>query len=73
MAAARGTQVPLLTLQARPRTFAESLLQTPQAIPEVSIPFWQPKYVDGEFFVHFTQEEVDRSAVPFRFPMVLNF
>ncbi|KAF5459762.1 hypothetical protein F2P56_019682, partial [Juglans regia] len=32
-----------------------------------------PKCVEGEFFVQFTKEELDRSAVPFRFSMVLEF
>ncbi|KAF5459761.1 hypothetical protein F2P56_019681, partial [Juglans regia] len=43
------------------------------ALPEVSIPFRPPKCVEGEFFVQFTKEELDRSAVPFRFSMVLEF
>ncbi|KAF5459760.1 hypothetical protein F2P56_019680, partial [Juglans regia] len=44
-----------------------------KALPEVSIPFRPPKCVEGEFFVQFTKEELDRSAVPFRFSMVLEF
>ncbi|XP_035540280.1 uncharacterized protein LOC118344244 [Juglans regia] len=58
---------------AKTRTFAELVSQVPQALPEVSIPFRPPKCVEGEFFVQFTKEELDRSAVPFRFSMVLKF
>lgn len=51
----------------------ELLLNTPQAIPEVSIPLQQPKHVEGEVFVQFTKEELDRSAVSFQFYLVLKF
>ncbi|XP_040987651.1 uncharacterized protein LOC121235368 [Juglans microcarpa x Juglans regia] len=45
----------------------------PEAIPEVNIPLRQPRHVEGEVFVQFTKEELDRSAVPFRFSLVLKF
>ncbi|XP_040994284.1 uncharacterized protein LOC121240822 [Juglans microcarpa x Juglans regia] len=43
------------------------------AILDVNIPLRQPKHVEGEVFVQFTKEELDRSAVPFRFSLVLKF
>lgn len=54
-------------------TFADLLSQMPQAIPEVPVPFWQPKIVDGEVYFQFTKEELEKSTKPFRFAMVLKF
>lgn len=34
--------------------FADLVLQSPQAIPKVSVPFRQPKHVDGQVFVQFS-------------------
>jgi hypothetical protein len=37
------------------------------------VPFRNPKVVDGEICVQFTKEEIERSAAPFRFAMVMKF
>lgn len=43
----------------------------PQPIPEVVVLFRLPKFVDGEFCVQFSKEEIEISMVPFRFAMVM--
>lgn len=72
MAAVRGLQGPL-TSAVESRMFADLVSQSPQAIPEVSVPFRQPKLVDGEVFDQFSKEELEKSVVPFKFAIVLKF
>lgn len=57
----------------RPHSFADLVSQTPQAIPEVAFQFRHPKVVDGEVFVQFSKEELEKSAKPFRFAIVMKF
>lgn len=42
-------------------------------MPEIAVPFRQPKIIDGEVCFMFSIEEVERTAEPFRFSMVLKF
>ncbi|XP_042944787.1 uncharacterized protein LOC122278668 [Carya illinoinensis] len=70
MAVAEGI---LVTAPARPRSFAELVQASPQPLPEVLVPFWAPKSVDGEVCVLFNKDEIDKSAAPFRFSIVLKF
>ncbi|GLT71082.1 hypothetical protein SLA2020_431240 [Shorea laevis] len=72
MAAAGGSQGSS-TVAERTRSFAEMVSVKPQPIPEVLVPFRSPKVVDGEVCVQFSKEEIERSAAPFRFAMVLKF
>ncbi|XP_042964662.1 uncharacterized protein LOC122298886 [Carya illinoinensis] len=55
------------------RSFAELVSSVPQPLPEVVVPFRQPKYIDGEPFFSFSAEEVAKTAEPFRFSMVVKF
>jgi hypothetical protein len=72
MAAAGGSKGPP-TVAGRTRSFAELVSVQPQPIPEVVIPFRSPQIVDGEVCVQFSREEIERSAAPFRFAMVMKF
>ncbi|GLT53316.1 hypothetical protein SLA2020_265970 [Shorea laevis] len=72
MAAAGGSKGPP-TVAERTRSFAEMVSATPQPIPEVRVPFRNPKVVDGEICVQFSTEEIERSAAPFRYAMVMKF
>ncbi|XP_042962358.1 uncharacterized protein LOC122296621 [Carya illinoinensis] len=69
MAAVDG-QPPMAGL---PRSFADLVSIVPQPLPEVTVPFRQPKYVDGEVFFSFSSEELVKTAEPFRFSMVVKF
>lgn len=57
----------------RPRSFLDLLLDPPQSFPEVVVPFRPHKTIDGEVCVVFSKEELDRSALPFQFSLVLKF
>lgn len=54
------------------RTFADLLLDSPQPIPEVVVPFRGPKIVDGDVCILFSNEEIENLALPFRFSIVLH-
>ncbi|XP_042939652.1 uncharacterized protein LOC122274703 [Carya illinoinensis] len=58
---------------ARPRSYADLVAQTPQPIPEVEVPLRPLKMFEGVPYVSFTKEEIDRSAQPFKFFLVLKF
>ncbi|KAF5468656.1 hypothetical protein F2P56_012795 [Juglans regia] len=60
-----------MTSAGRVRSIAELVSKSPQGIPEVSAPFRKPKMLDGEVYVQFSKEEVEKSAEPFRFAIVL--
>jgi hypothetical protein len=72
MAAAGGSKGPP-TVAGRTRSFAELVSVPPQPIPKVVIPFRAPQIVDGEACVQFSREEIEKSAVPFWFAMVMKF
>lgn len=55
------------------RSFAYMILDTPQPILEVVVPFRAPKIVDGEVCVMFSKKEIENSALPFRYSIVLKF
>ncbi|GLT54592.1 hypothetical protein SLA2020_277800 [Shorea laevis] len=72
MAAAGGSKGPP-TMAGRTRSFAELVSAPPQPIPEVVVPLRSPQIVDGEVCVQFSRDELERSAAPFRFAMVMKF
>jgi len=72
MAATGGFKGPP-TVAGRTRSFAELVSVSPQPIPEVVIPFRSPQVVDGEVCVQFSKDEIERSAAPFWFAMVMKF
>jgi hypothetical protein len=72
MAAAGGSKG-LPTVAWRTRSFAELVSAPPQPISEVVVPFRFPQVVDGEVCVQFSRDEIERSAAPFRFAMVMKF
>lgn len=47
--------------------------QTPIPLPEVEIPLRAPKSIGGETYIGFSKEELDQSAQPFRYLLVLKF
>jgi len=70
--AAGGSKGPP-TVAGRTRSFAELVSVPPQPTPEVVVPFRSPQVVDGEVCVQFSKDEIERSAAPFRFAMVMKF
>jgi hypothetical protein len=72
MAATGGSKGPP-TVAGRTRSFAELVSVSPQPIPEVVIPFRSHQIVDGEVCVQFSKDEIERSAAPFWFAMVMKF
>lgn len=62
-----------MAFAARPRSFADIVLDPRQPIPKVAVPFWPHKTIDGEVCVVFSKEEMDQSALPFQFSLVLKF
>ncbi|XP_041016212.1 uncharacterized protein LOC121258736 [Juglans microcarpa x Juglans regia] len=54
-------------------SFADMVLDSPQPLPEVSVPFRAHTNVEGEVCVIFSKDELDRSAAPFQFSLVLKF
>ncbi|XP_042964729.1 uncharacterized protein LOC122298952 [Carya illinoinensis] len=62
-----------LPASSRPRTFADMVSQTPIPLPEVVVPVRAPKVLDGDTYIWFSQDELDRSAQPFRYSLVLKF
>lgn len=57
----------------RPRLFVDLLSVVAQPLPEIEVPFYPPKFIDGEVCLTFSIEEIERIAQPFRFSMVLKF
>lgn len=55
------------------KTFADLVSTVPQPLPEMEVVFRPPKIVDGEIVFHFSAEEIDRTAMPFRYSMVIKF
>ncbi|XP_041025303.1 uncharacterized protein LOC121265683 [Juglans microcarpa x Juglans regia] len=72
MAVTEGHQA-ILVVAPRLRSYADLVLETPQPIPEVMVPFRSHKIVDGEVCIIFSKDEVDRSAIPFQYSLVLKF
>lgn len=64
MATIGGLQGPLMSL-GRLRTFTHLVSHSPQAIPKVIVPFWQPKTVEDDVYIQFS-EELEKSAEPFQ-------
>lgn len=62
-----------LTPPGRIRSHANLGVQTPQPIPEVEVPLQPLKVFEGVLYVTFTKEEIECSAQPFRFSLVLKF
>ncbi|KAF5472547.1 hypothetical protein F2P56_009258 [Juglans regia] len=54
-------------------SFAEMAVAAPQPLPEISVAHRVPKVMDGEIFFQFSKEEINRSAEPFRFSIVIKF
>lgn len=57
----------------RQRSFADMVANTQELLLEIDVPFRPAKIIDREFCILFSKEEVDKSADPFRFLMVLKF
>ncbi|XP_042973206.1 uncharacterized protein LOC122305010 [Carya illinoinensis] len=72
MAAADGLQANS-AIVTRLKSFADMVLESPQPIPEVVVPFRSHKTIDGEVCVVFSKDELDRLAIPFQFSLVLKF
>ncbi|XP_041017040.1 uncharacterized protein LOC121259500 [Juglans microcarpa x Juglans regia] len=57
-----------------PRSYTDLFSTAPQPLPEVVVPFRQPKYMEGEeVFFSFSSEEILKTSEPFRFSMVVKF
>ncbi|XP_035539624.1 uncharacterized protein LOC118344002 [Juglans regia] len=54
-------------------SFAEMAVAAPQPLPEITVARRVPKVMDGEIFFQFSKEEINRSAEPFRFSIVIKF
>ncbi|KAF5465152.1 hypothetical protein F2P56_015183 [Juglans regia] len=54
-------------------TFADIIVESQKPLPEVVIPMRRRGFKDGEMFFHFSPEELELSASPFRFAVVLKF
>ncbi|KAF5458293.1 hypothetical protein F2P56_022329 [Juglans regia] len=72
MAAAEGHQA-ISVAAPRLRSFANMVLETPQHIPKVVVPFRSHKTIDGEVCVVFSKDELDRSAIPFQYSLIFKF
>ncbi|XP_041025281.1 uncharacterized protein LOC121265657 [Juglans microcarpa x Juglans regia] len=57
----------------RRRLFVDLVSVVPHPLPELSVAHRVPKSKDGESFFQFSKEEIQRSAEPFRFSIVLKF
>ncbi|XP_035539652.1 uncharacterized protein LOC109020983 [Juglans regia] len=55
------------------RPFVDLVSVVPQPLPDMFVAFRLPKSKDGEIFFQFSKEEVQRSAEPFRYSIVLKF
>ncbi|XP_042974579.1 uncharacterized protein LOC122306211 [Carya illinoinensis] len=55
------------------RSFADLVSAVPQPLPEMEVAFRPPKIVDGEIIFHFSAEEIERTATPFQYSMVIKF
>lgn len=55
------------------RGFADVVMDRPQILPEVEIAFREAKFAAGEMFFLFSRAEINKSAKPFRFSVVLKF
>ncbi|XP_042942631.1 uncharacterized protein LOC122276793 [Carya illinoinensis] len=55
------------------RSFADMVSVVPQPLPEMEVAFRPPKIVDGEIIFHSSAEEIERTASPFRYSMVIKF
>lgn len=66
---------PMATTTSAPRirSFADMVLESPQPILEVVVLFCSHKTVDGTVCVVFSNDELDRSAIPFQYSLVLKF
>ncbi|KAF5466244.1 hypothetical protein F2P56_016189 [Juglans regia] len=60
-------------LAAPPRSFSDLVSAVPQPLPEMEVPFRYPKTIDGEMVFTFTAEEIEKTAQPFRYSIVLKF
>ncbi|KAF5442897.1 hypothetical protein F2P56_035507 [Juglans regia] len=54
-------------------SFADLVGAVPQPIPEMLLAPKLPKMLEGEVYFQFTKEEIERSAEPFRYSVVLKF
>ncbi|XP_042962411.1 uncharacterized protein LOC122296673 [Carya illinoinensis] len=70
MAAVRSIDGPMLAAN---RSFAELVSAAPHPIPDVQLPPRAHKTMDGEVYFLFSEEEMLKSAEPFRFSLVLKF
>lgn len=55
------------------RGFVDAMMDWPQVLPMVEIPFREPKFSDGEMFFPFSRTKIKQSAKSFRFSIVLKF
>lgn len=72
MVAADGPQANSMSTP-RLRTFADMVLDSPQPIPEVAVPFRPHKNMEDEVCVVFSKDELDQLALPFQFSLVSKF
>ncbi|KAF5446731.1 hypothetical protein F2P56_032334 [Juglans regia] len=57
----------------QPRSYADLVYAAPQPLPEMEVALRPPKVVDGEICFMFSVEEIERTALPFRYSLVLKF
>ncbi|KAF5468924.1 hypothetical protein F2P56_013032 [Juglans regia] len=55
------------------RTLADIVSDRPLPMPEVIVPMREAKLIEGELCFVFNKEEINRTATPFRFSVVLSF
>lgn len=53
--------------------YADIVVNRPQPLPEVDIPFREPHFNEGEMFFMFSQYEIIKSTKPFQYAVVLKF
>lgn len=55
------------------KSYAELVTVVPQPLPEMEVAFRPPKMIDGELYFMFSTEEIECTALPFRYSLVLKF
>lgn len=56
-----------------PQSFSDLAVAVPQLLPEMEVPFCYPKTIHGKIYFSFTVEELEKTAEPFRYSLVLKF
>lgn len=55
------------------KSLADIVINRPQPLSRIDLPIIEPRFNDGEIFFLFSKAEINKSAEPFCFSMVLKF